>query len=64
MAKLLTLIEAAERLRTPPATLRYWRHMGTGPASFKLGRRVLYAEQDVEAWLESVRTLGSGKPAA
>ena len=39
---LLTISEAAEVLRAPVATLRYWRHLGTGPHSFRLGRRVLY----------------------
>ena len=40
--ELLTITEAAELLRAPVATLRYWRHLGTGPRSFRLGRRVLY----------------------
>lgn len=31
---LLTITEAAHLLRTPVATLRYWRHIGTGPRSF------------------------------
>jgi hypothetical protein len=39
---LLTISEAAALLRAPVATLRYWRHLGTGPRSFRLGRRVLY----------------------
>ena len=41
-AELLTITEAAELLRAPVATLRYWRHCNTGPRSFRLGRRVLY----------------------
>ena len=49
---LLTLTEAAELLRIAPETLRYWRHVGTGPASAKLGRRVVYRRADVEAWIE------------
>ena len=40
--KLLTITEAASIVRAPVATLRYWRHLGTGPRSFRLGRRVLY----------------------
>ena len=40
--ELLTITEAAELLRAPVATLRYWRHLGTGPRSFRLGRRILY----------------------
>ena len=46
-----TLEEVAARLRKPPATLRYWRHVGDGPKSFKLGRRVAYLRADVDAWL-------------
>lgn len=49
---ILTTAEAAEMLRTPVGTLRYWRHQGTGPKSFKLGaKRVAYLREDVEAWL-------------
>ncbi len=49
-AELLTLEEAAV-LRTPVATLRYWRHLGVGPDGFRLGRRVVYRRQDVERWV-------------
>lgn len=51
MDKLLTLDEVAEVLRTPPATMRYWRHRGIGPASFLVGRRVIYTEQAVQDYL-------------
>lgn len=51
MDDLLTTEEVAARLRTPAATLRYWRHIGSGPAGFKVGRRVLYRAADVEDWL-------------
>jgi excisionase family DNA binding protein len=50
--ELLTITEAAELLRAPVATLRYWRHRGTGPRSFRLGRRVLYRRDDLQAWVE------------
>ncbi|MGB3258888.1 MAG: helix-turn-helix domain-containing protein [Ornithinimicrobium sp.] len=50
----MTTSEVAELLRTPQATLRYWRHTGTGPRSFKMGpRRVMYRRADVEAWVEA-----------
>ena len=52
---LLTISEAAEMLRAPVATLRYWRHLGTGPHSFRLGRRVLYRRDDLDAWVEAHR---------
>lgn len=32
--ELMTIGEVAELLRVPVATLRYWRHLGAGPASF------------------------------
>jgi predicted DNA-binding transcriptional regulator AlpA len=50
-AELLTLAEAAAVLRTPVATLRYWRHLGVGPDGFRLGRRVVYRREDVNRWL-------------
>lgn len=50
--QLRTLEQVAEQLNTPEATLRFWRHKGTGPRSFKLGRRVMYRQADVDAWLE------------
>jgi DNA-binding transcriptional MerR regulator len=55
MTKYLTTAEVAEALRTPPETVRYWRHIGKGPKSFKLGRRVLYAIEDVEAFISAAR---------
>ncbi len=63
MTDLLTLDEVALRYRTAPATLRYWRHQGTGPKSFKLGRRVMYRLVDVESWL-AAQYADDGAPAA
>ena len=48
---LLTLDEVSQRYRVPKATLRYWRHKGEGPKSFRLGRRVVYRLDDCEAWV-------------
>ncbi len=53
MPNILTLDEAAELTRTSANTLRFWRHQGTGPHSFKLGRRVMYREEDVVAWMQA-----------
>lgn len=51
--QLLTTAEASELLHVPVATLRWWRHTGTGPRSFRLGaRKVMYRRSDVIAWLE------------
>ena len=51
MTTYMTTNEVAELVRTSPETVRYWRHVGTGPKSFKVGRRVLYEAADVTAWL-------------
>jgi hypothetical protein len=51
--ELLTITEAADVLRAPVATLRYWRHLGTGPNSFRLGRRVFYSRADLETWIDA-----------
>lgn len=48
---LRTLAETAAYLRTPVATLRYWRHLVEGPAGFRLGRRVVYRRVDVDQWV-------------
>ncbi len=55
MTKYLTVSEVAEMLRMPVESVRYWRHIGKGPASFKLGRRVLYAAEDVETFVNAAR---------
>lgn len=49
--ELLTISEVAHILRVPVATLRYWRHLGTGPASFRIGRGVRYWRSVVYRWL-------------
>jgi len=50
--ELLTIKEVAEIVRVPEATLRYWRHLGTGPRSFRIGRSVRYWKTEVALWLE------------
>lgn len=47
----LTTDEVSERTGVPGATLRYFRYLGTGPRSYKLGRRIVYDLADVEAWV-------------
>ncbi|HSX68705.1 helix-turn-helix domain-containing protein [Nocardioides sp.] len=49
---MLTISEACELLRVPEGTLRYWRHQGSGPHSFKIGRHVRYWRADLLVWLE------------
>ncbi|WP_227994513.1 helix-turn-helix transcriptional regulator [Luteimicrobium xylanilyticum] len=44
--------EVAAETGVSEETLRWYRHIGDrGPKSFKLGRRVVYRREDVEAWI-------------
>jgi len=54
----LTTQEVAEKLRTSPETIRYWTWRGEGPPSFKVGRRRLYAVEDVEKFIADARAGG------
>lgn len=49
---LLTTEEAAQIVRAPAGSLRFWRHQGTGPASAKLGKRIVYRRSDIDQWVE------------
>jgi excisionase family DNA binding protein len=51
--RLLTQDEAASYLRVSPRTLQRWRtEVGIGPPWHRAGRRVLYKQRDLDAWLE------------
>jgi predicted DNA-binding transcriptional regulator AlpA len=52
----VTTEEFAALVRTSPATVRYWRMIGKGPKSFRLGRRALYDRAEVLAWVEAEKT--------
>ncbi|MEV5832820.1 helix-turn-helix domain-containing protein [Nocardia sp. NPDC052112] len=47
----LTTAELAQEYKFTIGTLRYWRHIGYGPACFALGRKIFYRRTDVEAWI-------------
>ena len=55
MTRYLTTEEVADLLRTSPESVRYWRHVGKGPRSFKVAKRVLYAVEDVESFIAEAR---------
>lgn len=59
MSDYMTTAEVAEELRAPVETVRYWRHVGKGPASFKIGRRVLYVRADVDRFIAEARAAGA-----
>jgi predicted DNA-binding transcriptional regulator AlpA len=45
--------DVAAFLGVSPATVRYWEWTGTGPRSFKIGRRRKWKPSDVKKWAES-----------
>jgi len=51
-AVLLTIDEAAKRIRRSPAALRYMVHKGTAPRSALLAGRRVFKEADIDAWVE------------
>ena len=53
---LLTPAEVAERLRVSTRTLEFWHHQGRGPAFVRVGKRVRYRPDDVEAFIEGQRS--------
>lgn len=61
---LLDLPEMASRMRMPEATVRYKRHRGELPFTFKLGRKVVAYESELEAWIASQRAAQNGNTAA
>lgn len=52
--------EVSEVTGLPIGTLRYMRHRGEGPRSYKLGRSVRFAPEDVLAWIEAQKAEGVG----
>lgn len=43
--------EVSAMTKIPKGTLRYFRSTNQGPASFALGRRVVYRRSEVERWI-------------
>ncbi len=50
MTTMLTQKQLAERWSLSARTLEAWRWQGIGPHFIKIGRRVLYRLQDIEAF--------------
>ena len=46
----LNQIELAQRWRISPRTLERWRWLNQGPTYLKIGGRVLYRLEDIEAF--------------
>jgi prophage regulatory protein len=55
----LSAFELEKLTGTPESTWRYWAHIGSGPVSFKIGRRRVWKKSTVFAWLESQESAAS-----
>ncbi|MBF6330259.1 helix-turn-helix transcriptional regulator [Nocardia transvalensis] len=50
----MTTREVSSLTGIPESTWRYWRHIGEGPASFRLGgKRVVYRRSEVARWIKA-----------
>jgi predicted DNA-binding transcriptional regulator AlpA len=45
--------EVARLLKVSLITLKHWRRRATGPAYFRIGRKIRYLRCDVDTWLTS-----------
>lgn len=51
MEKLMSVEDVADYLGVPVNTLYQWRHKGTGPDAFRIGRHLRYDPAVVREWL-------------
>jgi predicted DNA-binding transcriptional regulator AlpA len=54
MTELLRTREVHEKTGISVDTLRWWRHRGEGPPSFKMGKKiVVYPADSLEIWIRN-----------
>jgi len=46
-------VDAADYMGLAPSTMRAWRVRGRGPRYYKIGGRVFYKQDDLDAWIEA-----------
>ena len=63
-ARYLRTHEAAQILGLSPRTLEKYRCHGTGPTFRKLGGRVVYAVEDLQAWADQGLVTSTSDPRA
>ena len=49
----------ADYTKVPLATVYRWRHYGTGPTAYRIGRHLRYRRRDVDRWIEKQRLKGA-----
>lgn len=55
MERMITVEELASAHHVTPQAIYNMRHRGVGPRATRIGKRLLFTESDVLAWLESRR---------
>lgn len=58
----MTVEEVAEYLKTTPEALHQLRTRGDGPPAHKVGRRLLFWRDDINAWVGAHREPEKPKP--
>lgn len=61
----MTTVQVSQETGINAGTLRYWRSTNQGPASFSLGKRVVYRRSEVERWIaeqEAATRRGGNSP--
>lgn len=52
--RLWTVVQVSAYLGVPVATLYVWRHRGTGPKAYRVGRHLRYDPVEVRRWLDDL----------
>lgn len=47
--------KAAEKINVTVGTLANWRWRGLGPPSYRVGGLILYADDEIDAWIAAGR---------
>jgi len=53
--RVIDLVQIEHKTLIPKASLRYKRHLGELPFLFRLGRRLVAFEDEVDAWIDEQR---------
>lgn len=64
MQRYFTTAEVADRYRAAQSTVRFWRHTGYGPKGVKVGRRVLYSEDELVRFEQALTGTKESKESA
>jgi len=61
VSEILRPQDVEEKYKIPVDTLAKWRSQRVGPAYSKAGRRILYRQQDLDAFLDRCKQQTTGR---